>query len=136
MNKLQITLSTLILMLLLGACNKVDVKLKVKNNSKHAIAFDCSLDTVLDAESYDINIFIRDKIDPGVISTQIKPGDTKGWQSLIESSKNKKLNAFIIEIDTLLKYNDWEYIRKNKLYKRYELTEEELNKKNWIIDYP
>ena len=136
MNRLQITLSILILILLLGACQKVDIKLKVKNNSKHAVAFDCSLDTVLDAESYDINIFIRDKINPGAISTQIKPGDTKGWQSLIESSKNKKLNAFIIEIDTLLKYNDWEYIRKNKLYNRYELTEEELNKKNWTIEYP
>lgn len=44
--------------------------------------------------------------------------------------------AFDYSIDTLLKYDDWEYIRTHRLYQRYSFTEEELNRINWIIEYP
>jgi hypothetical protein len=83
-----------------------------------------------------IPFYIREKILPGETKSKSKPGSTQGWPFLIQRSNNKKLNVFIINIDTLLKYNDWEYIRNHRLYKRYSFTEEELKRINWIIEYP
>jgi hypothetical protein len=121
---------------LIGACDYNDNRLKIKNNGNHAVAFEYSLDTILDKETNNISFYIRDKILPGAIVSKSKPGSTQGWTFVIQNSNNKKLNIFIINIDTLLKYNDWEYIRNHKLYKRYSLTEEELKKLDWIIEYP
>ena len=118
------------------SCENNDVNLKLKNNSKYAVAFDSALDTIPDSVSIDMEIFLRGKIDPGKTVTMIKPGDSEGWLSLIQNSTNNKLNVFIMSADTLQKYNDWNLIRKNHLYKRYEYTEAELNKMNWVIEFP
>ena len=136
MRKYQIFIVLILMVVTLMRCTDKDVSLKLKNNSNYAIAFDSSLDTVMDSVSIDIDILLRDMILPGKTVTMIKPGDSEGWFSLIKNSTNKKLNYFIMNIDTIQKYNDWNYIRKNKLYKRYEYTEEELNKKAWVIEYP
>ncbi|KAF5031656.1 hypothetical protein DSECCO2_625520 [anaerobic digester metagenome] len=135
--KLHLLLISVSLVTIAGTCDYTDSRLKIKNNSKNAIAFDYSIDTVLEERSNEnIAFFLRDKILPGETSLKTKPGSTNGWPFLIQKSLNKKLNIFIIEVDTLVKYNDWGYIRKNRLYRRYELTEDELNKKNWIVEYP
>lgn len=49
---------------------------------------------------------IRDKILPGAIVSKSKPGSIQGWTIVIQNSNNKNLNIFIINVDTLLKYND------------------------------
>lgn len=122
---------------LAGTCDYSDSRLVIKNNSKHSITFDYSIDTVLEERSNgNIAFFIRDKILPGETSIKTKPGSTKGWPFLIQKSVNKRLNIFIIDVDTLLKYNDWAYIKKNGLYKRYQFSEGELNRKKWVIEYP
>lgn len=118
-----------------GTCDYSDSRLLIKNNSEYAIAFDYSLDTILEKRS-NIDFYIRDKIMPGETVAKTKPGSTNGWPFLIQKSHNKKLNLFIINVDTLIKYNNWDYIRNNRLYKRYELTEEELNRNDWIVEYP
>jgi|GEM_PF-1761484 len=132
--KLHQFLILLALVSLAGACDFNDDRLNIKNNSNHAIAFDYSIDTTLRRNQiYNIPFYIEGKILPGETIAQTIP---MSWPSLIYRSNNKKLNVFIISIDTLLKYDDWEYIRTHRLYQRYSFTEEELNKMNWIIEYP
>ncbi len=135
--KLQQFLILLALVSLAGACDFYDDRLNIKNNSNHAIAFDYSLDTTLEKKPMnEIPYFVREKILPGETKSQSIFGSTQGWPFLIQRSNNNKLNVFIISIDTLLKYDDWEYIRTHRLYQRYSFTEEELNRINWIVEYP
>lgn len=122
--------------MLAGTCDYTDNRLKIKNNSSYSIAFDYSTDTVLEPEIKNVNAVISDKIMPGKIADQSLPGSTNAWPFLIKKSKNNKLNVFIFNVDTVLKYNDWEYIRNHRLYKRYSITEEELKRTNWTIEYP
>ena len=132
--KLHQFLILLALVSLVGACDFYDERLNIKNNSNYAIAFDYSIDTTLEKNQiYNIPYYIENKILPGETIAQTIP---MSWPSLIYRSNNKKLNVFIISIDTLLKYDDWEYIRTHRLYQRYSFTEEELDRINWIIEYP
>lgn len=127
----------LILISFLGACDYYDNRLQIKNNSYQAIVFDYSLDTLLKNETFDrIPYLIRDQIGPYCTVNKIIPGSTQGWPFLIQASKNQKLNVFFIIVDTLVKYNDLEYISDHKLYKRFEYSEEELENLNWVIEYP
>jgi len=134
--KIQFFIILISLAMLAGTCDYTDNRLKIKNNSSYTIAFDYSTDTVLEQEIKHVNAVISDKIMPGKIANQSLPGSTNAWPFLIKKSKNNKLNVFIFNVDTVLKYNDWEYIRNHRLYKRYSFTEEELNRMNWIIEYP
>lgn len=135
--KLYQFLILLVLVSLAGACDFTDNRLNIKNNSNYAIAFDYSLDTTLEKKPMnEIPYFVSEKILPGETKSQSIFGSTQGWPFFIRNSNNKKLNVFIISIDTLLKYDDWEYIRTHRLYQRYSFTEEELNRINWIIEYP
>ena len=135
--KLYIFLIVLLMIALAGTCDYSDSRLVIKNNSEHSITFDYSIDTVMEERSNgNIAFFIRDKILAGETSIKTKPGSTKGWPFLIQKSVNKRLNVFIIDVDTLIKYNDWAYIKKNGLYKRYQFSEGELNSKKWVIEYP
>lgn len=135
--RLHIFLIVILLIALAGTCDYSDNRLVIKNNSEVAITFDYSIDTVMEERSNgNIAFFIRDKILPGETSIKTKPGSTNGWSFLIQKSVNNRLNVFIIEVDTLLKYNDWGYIKKNDLFRRYQFSEDELNRKNWVIEYP
>ena len=135
--KLHQFLILIVLVSLAGACDFTDNRLNIRNNSNHAIAFDYSVDTTLEKKQiYDIPSYIVEKILPGETKSQSIFGSTQGWPFLIQRSNNNKLNVFIISIDTLLKYDDWEYIRTHRLYQRYSFTEEELNRINWIVEYP
>ncbi len=135
--KFQQFLILIVLVSLAGACDYTDDRLNIRNNSNHAIAFDYSVDTTLEKKQiYDIPSYIVEKILPGETKSQSIFGSTQGWPFLIQRSNNNKLNVFIISIDTLLKYDDWEYIRTHRLYQRYSFTEEELDRINWIIEYP
>lgn len=64
------------------------------------------------------------------------PGSINGWPFLIKRSINNKLNVFILEVDTILKYRDWQVILEKRLYHRYEYSEIDLNKSKWVIVYP
>ena len=133
--KLHFYLIVLILFFATGACDFNDIRLSVKNNSNHAIVFVTSLDTNIQY-SNNIEYYIDNKILPGEIGNKTQRGSTNAWSLSIRRSKNKKLNVFIISVDTLTKYNNWENIVTRKLYKRYEFTEEDLDRINWIIEYP
>lgn len=123
-----------ILLLLLSGCDYGDNRLKIKNHSKNDIAFVFSSDTILD-KIHNIDVLIREKIRPGGTVNQIMLGGPKAWSFLIKNSNNKKLNAFIFNIDTLSRYSDLKYIIKNRRYIRYEFTEKKLEELNWEIIY-
>jgi len=142
--KKNLILKIAIMLNLFTSCENYDDRLKIRNNSEHSICFESSYDTILDTTIMSIDFLLNRKIHSGELSPQMHPGT---WINVIKGSKNKKLNVFIIEYDTLIKYRDATrleplqqsksmYIHKNKLYQRYEFTEEELNKSNWIIEYP
>lgn len=127
----------LFLIILIGflSCDYYDSRLIIQNNGDHEICFIYAHDTILDPVSNNIEYYLMEKITPGETSIETLPGKNS-WNILMQKSKNKKLNVFFIELDTMLKYNDWQYIRNNKLYHRYEYSEEELNVMNWLIEYP
>lgn len=125
------------LLISLYSCDYTETRLKVKNNTNETIIFDYSSDTILRTDDTNrINTLKWDKIFPGELCVKKKFGDLTAWSGVIYKSKNKKLNVFIINYDTLLKYNDLDYIKNNKLFMRYEYSEEYLNNNNWIITYP
>lgn len=122
------------IVLFAGTCGYYDNRLQIINDSREVITVDYSEDTILDNRSNEnIRYFIRDKVFPGDTIRKIMPGSQHGWQSIIQRSVNGKLNLFFINVDTLLKYNDWEYIKENKLYKRREFSIDELEELNWTL---
>jgi hypothetical protein len=124
------------IILLAGTCGYNDSRLHIINCSKQVITVDYSEDTILDMRGNDnVRYFIRDKVFPGDTIRKNIPGSQHGWQSIIERSVNGKLNLFFINVDTLIKYNDWEYIKENKLYKRREFSIDELEALNWAVYY-
>jgi len=129
----NIVLVSIILSLLLMSCDYSDSKLMIKNHSKKTIAIQSNIDTILNSAYLGkVPYYETIKITPNDSAYQFLPGKD-AWKWEARNSKNKKLNIFIFDLDTLRKYNDMEFIRINKKYKRYEFTEEELNKCNWTI---
>ncbi|MBN1184618.1 MAG: hypothetical protein JXB49_20160 [Bacteroidales bacterium] len=125
------------LMVLAGTCDYYDNRLQITNISNEVITVDYSEDTILEMRSNEnIQYFIRDKILPGETIKKTMPGSQNGWPFLVQRSVNNRLNLFFINVDTLKKYNDWSYIKEYKLYKRSEYSLEELENKNWNINYP
>lgn len=119
------------------SCDYNDNRLNIKNNSNETIIFNYSSDTIFETANPEIiNNLKKDPIFPDELVEKDMRGSKIGWSKVIYNSKNKKLNVFIINYDTLDKYNDLDYIKNNKLFERYEYTEEYLNKNNWIITYP
>jgi len=126
-----------VLLLLFCTCDYYDIRLQIKNNSNYSIAYFCSLDTLIEFNGEEsIQFLISNQVTPGDFGTRPKPGSTQAWTFFIQNSKNKKLNVFFVRIDTLEKYNDWGIIKKNRLYKKYSFSEEELNRIDWTIGYP
>jgi hypothetical protein len=125
------------LLVFAGTCDYNDNRLQVKNNSKEVITVDFSEDIILENRINDnIKFFIRDKILPGETLRKTMPGSDNGWPFLVQRSVNNRLNVFFINVDTLSKYNDWRLIRERELYIRKEYTIEELEKNNWVVQFP
>jgi hypothetical protein len=145
MNKL-IILKILFVSLIITSCDYYDSRLIIKNNGKNDIivAYDISnLDTTMKIDTDKLNpkyenvaYYLTNIISPNNQRRFTKPGSLKSWSFYINKSINNKLNIFIIDADTLLKYNCLDSIIIKNLYKKYSFTETELNKQRWLIDYP
>jgi hypothetical protein len=110
--------------------------LYVKNNSPYKIAVRNLPDTITDHSRLTIGYLVSITIKPGAVRNMIMPirSDAYSWE--IKKSVNKKLNLFFFNVDTLLKYNDLNYVYTKKLYTLYSFSEEELDSMNWIVNYP
>ncbi len=135
--KVQVIIIVILLISVAGTCDYNDNRLQIRNNSRESITVDFSDDTLLPERiKENITYFLRDKIASGETFRKNRHGSENAWTFLVQGSANKKLNVFFINIDTLLKYNDWNYIKENQLYKRKEYTLDELEKHKWVIEYP
>ncbi|WP_320052879.1 hypothetical protein [uncultured Acetobacteroides sp.] len=118
------------------SCDYSDSRLVIKNNSQDTVVFDYALDTVLhERTDREINAILEDTIPPFEERNKSIRGVNDWWGIIIEKSKNKKLNLFILKKEDLSNYI-WDEIINRKLYKRYEFTEDELDEINWIVKYP
>jgi hypothetical protein len=127
-------LASIAALFILTRCDYSDSKLMIKNHSKKTIAIQPFEDTIINSSILSkVPYYETIRFYPNDSAYQFLPGKD-AWKWETRNSKNKKLNIFVFDLDTLRKYNDMEFIRLNKMYKRYELTEKELNNSNWIID--
>lgn len=64
-------------------------------------------------------------------------GGSASWESIFEVSiPNDTLSLFVFHTDTLSKYS-WSEIRKDyKVLKRYDLSYNDLERLNWVLNYP
>ena len=128
-----------LIIILTASCvmDSANGRLQVKNNSNYDISVEIHVfDTIIHEMVNHPELYINRKISHGEIRRQIILGRKRDWPQFIERSTNKKLNVFIFATDTIKKYGDFEHIITNRLYERYEFTEEELDKMDWIIEYP
>lgn len=129
-------LSIFVFTMLAVSCDFNDSRLVIKNNSQDTVVFDYALDTVLhERTDREINAILEDTIPPFEERNKYIRGVNDWWGIIIEKSKNKKFNLFIIKKEDLSNYT-WDEIINRKLYKRYEFTEYELDKINWVVEYP
>ena len=56
------------------------------------------------------------------------------WPRAIAYSKNKKLNLFVFNVDSLRHYNSIDILIKRRIYKYFKFNEEELEKLDWKIE--
>lgn len=118
--------------LIFYTCDYSDTKLTITNNSSKSIVIDYSEDSLLTSVN-SVEYYIAKQISPREKKTVFHRGL---WSNYIKNSKKKKIFFFFFDIDTLKKYNNMEFIRTHKLYtKKLGLTEKELDKINWQIEY-
>ena len=127
----------LIAIILIAPFDSANGRLQVKNNSNNDISVEIHvIDTIIHEIVNKPEFYINRKISPGEIQRQIILGRKSAWSDFIDHNANKKLNVFIFATDSIEKHGGFEHIITHKLYKRYEFTEKELDKLNWIIEYP
>ncbi len=123
--------------MILTSCDYVDNRLTIINNSNKKICFDFDKDTILTIPALGKKEFYMSSymINPNESNQVSMPGSTKYWDYYINSSKNKKLNLFIFDYDSVVNCN-WDSLRKNKRFiKRLEITKAQLDSNNWIVNY-
>jgi len=127
----------LITAVLFVGCDYYDNRLVIHNKTNLTIVVETSLDTIpiMPCENK-VEYYYRESILPKNKRTFAFPGKVKEWSQYISKSKNKKLNVFFYNVDTLKKYEDMDFINRNRLYiKKKAFTESKLNKLKWIIEY-
>lgn len=134
MNRLFIHLP---LLLILSSCgDAVDNRLMVKNSSNKPVAVEFSNDTIPVAINK-ADYYLATALQPKESRQFSQPGSNNAWALYMQMGNNKKLSVYFYDIDTIKKYSDMDYINKNKLFvNKIEISEEELNKDRWIINYP
>lgn len=123
------------LILIMTSCDYNDSRLVIQNNSKDTIVFDYALDTIPENRRLvEIDYILEKKISPYKVEQQHIRGIADFWGIIIEKSNNNKLNLFVFKRDDVINY-DWDTIIIRRMYKRYSLTEKELEDCNWIIKH-
>ncbi len=130
---------------LLGACDVMDsTKLKIYNDSRDTIF--CLVATEQNFNTYTYSPLDQAKEYNGKDTVLVKsnnilfPSDSSvfssyDWRYDVKSSKLKKLNVFIFLYNTL-KSNNWDDLKRDTAYHtKFSLTIDELDSKNWQIEY-
>lgn len=122
----------IIILIIFERCDFSDNKLRVTNTKNQSIAIAFSKDSLLTDVNL-VDFYIANQINPQTTKIIYQRGS---WSNYIKGSKNNKIFFFIIDVETLKRYQSMDSIKINKLYlKIVGLTEGELNKQNWEIIY-
>ncbi|MFW5762551.1 MAG: hypothetical protein ACOCXH_16380 [Cyclobacteriaceae bacterium] len=133
-----IALSFFCFTLLCSTCekNKDDPKMRVKNNTKEAIYVSWHTQYPDTGLTYITNPTLNPHINK-VSSNSLQESYYKApSEGIFKTMKSDVLLVFIFDAETL-ESTPWDTVVANYLIlKRYELTLQELNDMNWIVNYP
>lgn len=133
-NKMKKVLFLIICLGLTSCMDRFDNRpLTIENKSKNKIY---GIIMNENSESYkDLNqmgIIISDSIMPNESHSKL---GTKLWEDYIGLSKDKKMRLYVVEKDSVNKY-EWKGIHDRNLYnKKYTLDIDDLDSLNWTIEY-
>lgn len=117
---------------ILTSCEGYDYKLEIKNstpNDMYVIHYDKNT-----LEDYPNKVF---KIESYLIlknSTKKMGVFGTTWEHVVQNSRNKGLNLFVIPVDTVNKYHKDTIIKHKNYYKQLYFSPSELDNKNWFIE--
>lgn len=134
------------LLFLMMACDPIDDRLTIRNNSNEIIFYISTSHRELGGNSPTINSFKVNEKDTlwDETSNLIFPLSSKklimigrnGWEDFInEECEDGKLKIYILE-NNLFKTYPWDTIVNKQLYsKKYEMSIKDLSAKDWTIFY-
>lgn len=110
-----------------------DYRLKVVNATKHELAIDYNIDTLPVYPTVNhTEVYLRQSILVGD-TREVLEYSGKPWPDFFEISRNKKLNLFIYNVDSLLPYKSIDTLIKRRIYKRLSYSLAEIDSLNWIV---
>jgi hypothetical protein len=113
----------------LVSCDFYDDRLSIYNKTDKSIFVSISVDSFSSNSFYD-----SESIYSGEKKVLPIRGKNK-WSTYVVRNTVDKLYFFIYDLDTLNKYNNFEYLNDQKLYiKKIELTGEQIYQRNWTIE--
>ena len=127
---------TLLAFILAGwECKKASIVthycgIRIFNNSSNAIG------TMLGYNYPDTSV-PKDFLVGGVVPGDYRFLDTRGYcDDVFKSLPQDTISIFVFNIDTVSHY-PWEEIRNGyKILKRYDLSQQDLDRMNWAVTYP
>lgn len=131
----KIILPSLLALILLTGCDFADNRLQIVNKSSIAISYDYSTSGEINPDSNRIFWYLSNQILPNKSQRVTLLGSRNMWVKEIENSKTKRLSIFIFNVDTLIKYENMDFILKSNLYEKFEYSISDLEKINWTINY-
>lgn len=133
-----------LMFIIASGCDRSDRKLIIENKSSEAVIAEYSFDRTFDSS---INEYVVDlgpsrhgrgnnhlfKIEPNT-SLPLYGAFNTTWEDIIERSYSKKLNLFVFQWDSLVKYRDLHRLYKARgCYKKFEFTKEQLEGMGWKV---
>lgn len=130
--KIKIIQNFLLLIIILVICMSChgDTKFRINNNSDDHIYF--SLGYTYPDKTIPINYPSRIDSRDGI--TVFSPSK---WENVFKNRLHADtLMIYIFDAKTMEKYKWYQIQKNNKYIKRYDLSLEDMEKRNWIIEYP
>ena len=116
------------------SCDYHDSRLKIINKNNSAICVETFLDTLPDYPSLNKpEYYLSNIILPNDTAEQTIPGSPDEWTREVDRSKNKKLNLFIYQADSVRTYYNMDSLNQKKRFKRVFFTLDELRAANWNV---
>jgi len=125
----------LLILFLFSSCGmepEGDDRLRIVNHTNYNFSIYYNIDTVPEFPSVNHTyIYLRDSIKIND-TINIQEYNRKPWPWFFETSKNRKLNLFIYNINSLKIYSI-DTLIKRKIYKRLTFSKAQLEKLNWTV---
>lgn len=120
--------------LLFTSCVEYDRRLKIINNTSHAINVEWEADFNPTYPSINkTGYYLANPLFPNDTLDAVEDA-RDGWDRFFSNSKTGKLSIFIFNADTLKRYNSIDMLILNKMYKRLVFTKDQLEQIGWDVE--